>query len=209
MPKFVVSYVRRIDALNRFVGRFVLYFIFVIMGVLLFSTVSRWLFDKPVIWGVEMAQFGMVIYYTLGGGFALLLNSHVRMDLLYAGWGRRKQARMDVFTFICVLGYLSLLLYGCLSSTAYSLEYDQRNNTAWGPPIAPVKIVLAVGIALTLLQVFSEFFKDLARSRGLELGVDIPEKALLATNSAEKSALETPRPAPALSPPLEAVPSGA
>jgi TRAP-type mannitol/chloroaromatic compound transport system permease small subunit len=190
MPKFILYYVRYVDKVNRTVGRGVLYLVFVIMGILLFSSLSRYILDKPVIWGVEMAQFTMTIYFTLGGAFALLLNSHVRMDLLYSRWGKRRKARMDAFTFFFLICYLGLLMYGCVSSTLYSIEYNQHNNTAWAPPIAPVKIIVGIGIFLTILQAFSEFFKDVARGKNLEIGEAVPETLLLDEVSAERSAKE-------------------
>jgi TRAP-type mannitol/chloroaromatic compound transport system permease small subunit len=186
MPKLAMLYVKHIDALNRKIGYVSVYLVFAIIIILLTSTVSRYVLDKPVIWGVEMAQFAMAVYYTLGGAFALLLNSHVRMDLLYARWGVRKRARMDVVTFICLVAYLGLLSWGGLSSTAYSVHYHQHNNTAWGPPISPVKILLVIGIFLTFLQAISEFIKDIARAKGLEVA-EVPELEFLETNSSEKS----------------------
>jgi hypothetical protein len=93
---------------------------------------------------------------------------------------------MDAFTFFFLICYLGLLMYGCISSTAYSIEYNQHNNTAWAPRIAPVKILIGIGIFLTILQAISEFFKDLARSKNLEIGVDIPEKLLLEEVSNER-----------------------
>jgi TRAP-type mannitol/chloroaromatic compound transport system permease small subunit len=190
MPKAIRLYVKYVDAVNAAVGRFALYLVFAIMGVLLISTASRYVLNRPVIWGVEMAQFVMTIYYVLGGGFALLLNSHARMDVIYAKWGFKKRAKADLITFICLITYLGLLLYGSLSSTAYSLEYNQHNNTAWGPPVAPIKIILVLGIFLTFLQAFSEFFKDWAKAKGITLGKDLPEKFLLESNSSDKITAE-------------------
>ncbi|MDR1945969.1 MAG: TRAP transporter small permease subunit [Desulfovibrio sp.] len=186
MPAFVKCYVRYVDAINRLVGRAVLYLLFVIMGILLFSAVSRYFFDAPVIWGVEMAQFAMVAYFILGGGFALLMNSHVRMDVFYARMTWRRRAKMDSFTFVFLIIYLGLLLYGSVSSTLYSFEFNQHNNSAWAPPIAPVKCIITLGILLTLLQAVSEFFKDIARSKGIVLGVDVPELQLVEANSLDK-----------------------
>lgn len=179
MPSWIKAYVTYVDAVNRLVGRCVLYLVFVMMGILLYSAISRYCFDSPVIWGVEMAQFTMVIYYILGGGFALLTNSHVRMDVFYGRWKWRKQAGMDVATSAFLIVYLALLFYGCVSSTMYSIEFNQHNNSAWAPPLAPVKIIMGIGIFLTLLQAFSEFFKALARSRGLLLGEEVPERLIV------------------------------
>jgi TRAP-type mannitol/chloroaromatic compound transport system permease small subunit len=215
MPKFIKLYVHWVDKINAWVGRVALFLVFAIMAILLYSSISRYFLAKPVIWGVEMAQFTMVIYYTLGGGLALLLRSHVRMDLLYSRWGQRKQARMDTITFIFLMAYLGLLFYGCLSSTAYSLEYSQRNNTAWGPPIAPVKIIMAFGIFMTMLQAVSEFFKDMAKAKGINLGQPVPELRLIEENELEKlqrvsRPVSPPKPlAPVFPPerPLEGIPA--
>ena len=194
MPAFVSLFVRYVDAVNRCVGRGVLSLVFVMMGILLYSAVSRYCFDAPVIWGVEMAQLSMMAYYILGGGFALLLNSHVRMDVFYSRWGWRKRAKADALTFLFLAAYLGLLLYGSVSSTLYSFEFHQHNNSAWAPPVAPIKCILVLGIFLTLLQAISEFFKDIARSRGLVLGMDVPELLLVEADEQEKIAADRSEP---------------
>lgn len=162
-------YVKAIDKINTIIGTMTMYFIFVMMAILLFESVTRSFFDSPNIWTMEMAQFTMAAYYLLGGGFSLLIHSHVRMDVLYSRWFTRKQAKVDVFTSFFLIFYLVVLLYGGISSTAYSIEYDQRNYSAWSPPLAPIKIIMVVGIVLTLLQAVACFFKDLATARGEKL----------------------------------------
>jgi len=44
---------------------------------------------------------------------------------------------------------------------------------------------MGTGIALTLLQAFSEFFKALARSRGLIIEENIPERLIVEGNLEE------------------------
>ena len=53
-----------------------------------------------------------------------------------------------------------------MSSIDYALEYDQVSRSAWGPPLAPIKIIMGVGLLLMLLQSVSTFFKDLATTLG-------------------------------------------
>ena len=166
MPRIIVSYVRLIDRLNRVIGRFAMYLVFVMMGVLLYSTLSRTIFDAPLIWSVEVAQMTMAAYYLLGGGYSMQLDSHVRMDLLYDRWSPKTRATADLITAVALLTYLAVLLYGGVSSTQYALEYGQRNYSVWAPPMAPIKIVMTCGIALMLLQIVAVFFKDLAAARG-------------------------------------------
>ncbi|NKW71659.1 TRAP transporter small permease subunit [Rhodobacteraceae bacterium R_SAG10] len=85
MPRIIVAYVRYVDAFNRRVGRMTMYLIFVMIGVLMFSTVSKSFFN-PSLWTLEIAQFLMVAYFLLGGAYSMQLNNHVRMDLLYGMW---------------------------------------------------------------------------------------------------------------------------
>jgi TRAP-type mannitol/chloroaromatic compound transport system permease small subunit len=169
MPRPIKAYVRAVDAVNRVVGRLVMYMIFVMMGILLLSSTSRAFFGVSYIWIVEMSQFLLAAYYLLGGAYSLQLDTHVRMDLLYSRWSPRRRAFTDTFTAFFLIFYLVFLLLGGISSTEYAITYDQRNYSSWAPPLAPIKIIMTIGIALMLLQAIAVFFKDLARARGKSL----------------------------------------
>jgi hypothetical protein len=69
----------------------------------------------------------------------------------------------------CLIFYLVVLLIGGISGTIYALEYGQKNYSSWAPPLAPIKIIMCIGIALMLLQAIALFFKDLAKAIGRPL----------------------------------------
>ena len=166
MPNAIKIYVRYVDALSRVAGKFAMYLIFAMMGILLFASISRAGFNTPHIWVVEMAQFTMAAYYLLGGGYSMLLDAHVRVDLFYGRWPLKKRAFTDSITAFCLIFYLIFLLVGGLSSTQYALEYGQKNYSTWGPPLAPIKIIMAFGILVMLLQAIAMLFKDWATYKG-------------------------------------------
>ena len=145
-----------------------MYGLFVIFGVLLWSSISKTFF-LPSLWTLEIAQFAMVAYYILGGPFSLQIGTNVRMDLFYGGWTDRKKACFDAFSILLLIFYLGVLLYGAIDSTTYSLQYNERSPTAWRPLLWPIKIIMCVGIFLMLLQAISEFFKDIAKLKGKEI----------------------------------------
>ena len=145
-----------------------MYGLFVIFGVLLWSSISKTFF-LPSLWTLEIAQFAMVAYYILGGPFSLQIGANVRMDLFYGGWTDRKKAWFDAFSILLLIFYLCVLLYGAIDSTTYSLQYNERSPTAWRPLLWPIKIIMCVGIFLMLLQAISEFFKDIAKLKGKEI----------------------------------------
>ncbi len=172
MPAVIKAYVRHVDRFNRVVGRMIMYMIFVMIGVLLLASISRTIFNINYLWTIETAQFLMAAYYLLGGGYTLQLGSHVRMDLLYGRWSPRGKAIGDIVTSFFLIFYLVLLLYGGISSTEYALQYGQKNYSAWAPPLAPIKIIMVIGIVMMLLQAISIFFKDVAKVRGEDLTVE-------------------------------------
>lgn len=168
MTSFMRSYVRFVDAINYRLGRCIMYGIFVMGGILLWSSISKTFF-LPSLWTLEMAQFAMVAYYILGGPYSMQMQANVRMDLLYGSWSPKKKMWMDSFTIVFLLFYLGVMLYGGVESTMYSLEYGERSPTAWRPYLWPIKIVMCVGIALMIVQCISELMKDILRLRGEEV----------------------------------------
>ena len=166
MSKAAKIYVRYMDAISRAVGKVVMFLIFGMIAILLYETVSRTLFNQPHIWSVESAQFVMAAYYLLGGGYSLLVGSHVRMDLLYDRWSAKGKAVADIITFFIALLYLVVLTYGGWQGILYAVKYKQVTYSAWAPQVAPIKIIMQIGIVLMLLQLIAEFIKDLAKVRG-------------------------------------------
>ncbi|WP_257125192.1 TRAP transporter small permease subunit [Chromohalobacter japonicus] len=182
--------------MNRFIGRIAMYLIFVLIAVLLWSSVSK-VFLTPTMWTLETAQFVMVAYFVLGGPYSIQMGSNVRMDLFYGDWSPKTKAWVDAFTVFFLIFYLGVLLYGGLVSTAYSLGYFgdepfhfflnlvvtfftegpeaaadtfgflERSPTAWRPWLWPIKVVLCLGVLLMILQSLAEFFRDIGRLRGV------------------------------------------
>jgi TRAP-type mannitol/chloroaromatic compound transport system permease small subunit len=165
MPRAAIVFVRLVDRLNYGVGRFAMYLLFVLMAILMWSTLSKALFT-PSLWTLEMAQFVMVAYYILGGPYAMQAEGHVRMDLFYAKQSPVRRAWWDAFTVMALIFYLGVMLYGALDSTVYAFEYNERSPTAWRPYMWPIKVILCIGFTLMLLQALSSLIKDIATIRG-------------------------------------------
>lgn len=168
MNKVIKAYVDGITATSIVVGQLAMYLVFGMLGILFFETISRTVFNHPWIWTVEMAQFVMAAYYTLGGAYTLIIDGHVRMDLAYAKWSPKNKALADVLTFSIIMLYLVVLLLGGIISLEYSIQYKQKSYSSWAPPVTPIKIIMLFGMLLMILQVIAEFFKDLAKVRGKE-----------------------------------------
>lgn len=176
MPEFLIRYVRVVEAVNYRVGRFAMYLLFAMMGILLWSSASKVLSDDPfnllqapAHWTLLMAQFTMTAYYILGGPYAMQMGTNVRMDLLYGNWSPRTKAWADAFTVATLIVYLGVLLWGGIDSTAYAFQYNESSVGLWRSPLWPIKTVMCAGIVLMILQALAVFIRDVATLRGEEI----------------------------------------
>lgn len=168
MPRIAIAYVRLIDRLCLRVGRFAMYLLYVMMAILLWSSVTK-VFSFPAIWTLEMAQFTLVAYYLLGAPWTLQMDTNVRMDLLYMRYSPKGQALWDAFTVLALMFYLAVMLYGAVDSTVYSFEVGERNPSAWRPYMWPLKSIISVAFLLMLLQSISILIRDIATLRGVKI----------------------------------------
>jgi TRAP-type mannitol/chloroaromatic compound transport system permease small subunit len=169
MPKIISSYVKYIDGLTSIIGRITMYLVFVLIGILVLSFVTRNIINFPLMWIIEMAQFTMTAYYLMGGAYSMMEDQHVRMDIVYGNFSDKNKARMDLFTSFFLIFYLVTLLIGSYSSLIYTINTNQKLFTAWAPYVWPIKTIMLFGILLMLLQSFSIFFKDLAKVKGKKI----------------------------------------
>lgn len=168
MRGVIEAFVRIVDRVNRAIGRATMYMIFVMIGVLFYSSLTK-AFSTPALWTLDMAQFLMMAYFFLGGPYSMQLDGHVRMDLIYSTWSPRRRAAVDAVTLMFLLFYVVMLLIGSIDSTVYAIEFGERTFSAWRPYVWPIKVVLTFGAIMMLLQVLSQFCKDVAMATGRPL----------------------------------------
>ena len=169
MPKIISFYVNFIDTICEKVGRFVMYWVFFMMFLLVLSFVTRNIINLPLMWIIEMAQFTITAYYLLGGGYSMITDDHVRMDLFYGRLSKKGKAKMDIITSFFLIFYLVVLFVGSISSLLYTIQTKQKLFTAWAPYVWPIKTLMLIGILLMLLQAFSMLFKDIAKIKNKKI----------------------------------------
>ena len=169
MPKFISFYVHTVDYICEKVGRFVMYGIFLMMFLLILSFITRNIINFPLMWIIEMAQFTITAYYLLGGGYSMITDDHVRMDLFYGKLSKKGKAKMDIFTSFFLIFYLAILFFGSITSLIDTIETKQKLFTAWAPYVWPIKSLMLIGILLMLLQAFSSLFNNIAHLKNKKI----------------------------------------
>jgi TRAP-type mannitol/chloroaromatic compound transport system permease small subunit len=166
MPRAIRAYVRIMDRISDYVGLVAMYLIFLMIGILLLDAITRNMLTIPMHWGIEFAQFTLAAYYFMGGAWTLKNNSHVRMDLFYDNLSEKGKARMDLVTIGCLIFYLSVLLFGSISSLEYAIDTGERRFSMWNPSMIPIKALMVGCLTLMLLQSIALVFKHIATLRG-------------------------------------------
>ena len=67
------------------------------MFLLILSFITRNIINFPLMWIIEMAQFTITAYYLLGGGYSMLSDDHVRMDLFYGKLSKKHKLQLIPF----------------------------------------------------------------------------------------------------------------
>lgn len=168
MSQYLKSYVYFVEGVNRTIGKFAMYLLYVMMAIMIFSSVTKFM-HMPAMWTLEMAQFTLVAYYMLGAPWALQEGANVRMDLLYSRASKRGQAAWDAFTIFVLMFYLGVMLWGSFDSTLYAINVGEVNPTAWRPVMWPIKTIITFSFFLMLLQASAHLIRDIATIRREEL----------------------------------------
>jgi TRAP-type mannitol/chloroaromatic compound transport system permease small subunit len=150
-----------IDALNDWLGRWVSFCVIPISALVLFEVVCRYLFNSPTVWANEMTQMLFGAYVILSGGYIMRWGGHVNVDILYSRLSDKTRAVMDIATsFLFFLFVGMMAVYG--GSLAWeSLSMLERSESAWNPPIYPVKLTIPLGCILLLLQGLTTLIRNI------------------------------------------------
>lgn len=141
-----------IDRINDAVGRCVALLIVVSILITMYEVVMRYVFNSPTIWVNESVQILFGFYFLLGGGYTLLHDGHVRVDVLLHGLKSRGRRFANVLSLVIVMFYLSVLLYISADTAFDASTHLERAESAWAPFIFPVLCAAPVAAALMLLQ---------------------------------------------------------
>ena len=99
-----------IDRLSLFAGEFVAYWAVIAVFVYYYEVIARYVFNAPTSWAHEAMYLMFGMQYLIAGSYAMLTESHVRVDILYAPLPRRKKAWTDLATSVFFFIFAGTLL---------------------------------------------------------------------------------------------------
>jgi TRAP-type mannitol/chloroaromatic compound transport system permease small subunit len=157
-----------IDALNRFIGRWVIWLVLGSTVISAVNAVVRKLFNVGSNAFLELQWYLFAASFLLAAGYTLLNNEHVRIDVVASRFSKRTQAWLDVFGFVAfLLPMCATLLYLGVPFLLQGLRSGEVSSNAGGLILWPVYALIPLGFALLGLQAVSELIKRLGFLQGL------------------------------------------
>jgi TRAP-type mannitol/chloroaromatic compound transport system permease small subunit len=150
-----------IDALSDWSGKIASFFVLIVILIIDYEVVARYVFTAPTVWATEAMTIVCGIYFIMGGAYALMLKMHVSVDIIYANLSVRTRALVDLITSPVVFLYFVVILWTGGVYAWESLMIGETTGTAANLPFYPLKVSFFVASLLMFLQMIAKFIRDL------------------------------------------------
>ncbi len=161
------------NKLSEWLGQLICGMVLIMVAVLLFEIVARYIFGSPTEWAHESSTMLYGSYCILAGAYTMRLQGHVKSEVLYGQFSDRMRGLIDVLTQALTLG--CMLVFFKLS-VEFALEswqaQEYSSKSTWQPVIYPFKTVIPVAVGLIILQLLAEIIQSMMLLFGLSSSLD-------------------------------------
>lgn len=154
-------YIRIVDSINEWVGKISCWFLVPLVFITAFEVLMRYFLKRPTIWAwdVNIYIFAFLIFFS--GGYTLLHNGHVTVDVLTINLPRRIQAILNIITSVFFFTGIAALFFGGWDMFKMSWKVKETMPTLLALPYYWMKLLVPAGCILLIMQGVSELFKNI------------------------------------------------
>lgn len=146
---------RAIELVNGFNERLGRVLCFALLGIMLIQVSDvalRYFFNAPTIWAMDVNTMTFTGICFLAGAYALLHDTHVKLDILYRNWSPRRRLIIDMITLPLAMAAICFVIWKGWDALWWAIKTNQHGQSYWAPPLWPVKLCLPLGGLLMLIQ---------------------------------------------------------
>ena len=142
-----------IDRIAMFIGRVTMLLIAIVVCVMMYEVILRYVFERPTLWANEMSLWLAGFVFILAGFYAMQQRSHIRIYLLYDMFPRAMQRICDTVSTVLIVGFAFFLVYGGYGEAKAKMLRWETFGTAFDPPIpATLKPLVLIVVTLVAIQ---------------------------------------------------------
>jgi len=132
-----------------------------IVIVMFYEVVSRYVFSKPTLWANELSLWIASFVFLFAGQYAMQQRSHIRIYVIYDVMPRWAQKSCDVLSLALIWFFTFALVWGGYGDAMRRFLRMETFGTAWDPPLPGiVKPAILIIICLVALQALSNLIAD-------------------------------------------------
>lgn len=156
------SLVAILDRLAEYLGRLAAVFAPLMVAVTCYVVLTRYVFNSGSVAVQELVTYANAVLFTLGAGYTLKHNAHVRVDIFYGQAKPRTQALVNLLgTLFLLLPVCVFILWACWSyvESAWAIR-EGSPDTGGLPWIYLLKSLILVLAGTLLLQGLAESLRS-------------------------------------------------
>lgn len=157
-----------IDTVNKWIGRLTYWLVLFMILVGVWNVIGRYL---GRFLGISLTSNGLIeiqwylfdLVFLLGAAYALQYNEHVRVDLIYKDWSRRRRALANFLgSILLLIPFCCLIIYYSWGYVVNSWQIRETSPDPDGLARYPIKFVIIIALILLIFQGISEAIKNWA-----------------------------------------------
>ncbi|MCK0166284.1 TRAP transporter small permease subunit [Jannaschia sp. S6380] len=149
------------DRISVFIGRVTMLLIVILVSVMVYEVLARYVFEKPTIWANEMSLWLAGFVFVLAGLYAMQQRSHIRIFILYDMMPRAVQRLCDTISTLLICLFAFALFYGAWGEASQKFLRWETFGTAFDPPIpATLKPMILLVVTLVAIQAVANLIRD-------------------------------------------------
>lgn len=153
-----------IDRFTIVISRVSMFLTGVIVAIMFFEVVMRYLFEWPTLWVNELSMWLAGMLYLFAGLYVMQQRGHIRIFILYDVVPRWTQRLFDLISTAMIVAFAFALVWGGFNEAWQKLVTWELEGTAWNPPIpATMKPLLLLTVTLVAIQAVANLIVDWRR----------------------------------------------
>jgi TRAP-type C4-dicarboxylate transport system permease small subunit len=150
-----------IDRIAMFVGRVTMLLVALLVGVMMWEVVLRYVFERPTLWANELSLWMAGFVFILSGFYAMQQRSHIRIFLLYDLLPRNLQRACDTISTFLIITFAFFLIYGGYGEAKAKFLRWETFGTIFDPPIpSTLKPLVLLVVSLVAIQSLLNLIND-------------------------------------------------
>lgn len=163
LVNLIDKFFQKVDSVNGGIGKATSYLILISVFTISYEVIARYFFNSPTKWSTELNINLLCAYVFLGGGYTLLHENHVRVDIFLRMLSEKNKAVCDLITSPLFFVFVITLIWkGCIMTARSFLDGTTScESMEW--PLYPSQLLIPLGGLLLGLQGLAKLWRDIKK----------------------------------------------